>query len=61
MGEVAKDPEIQTKLAGEIRALSTRVPKSGTEDLDFPTEESFGADFISKPLVQGCQNRLSLR
>lgn len=42
IGEAAKDPEIQTKLAGEIRALSTRVPKSGTEDLDFPTEESVG-------------------
>jgi DNA repair exonuclease SbcCD nuclease subunit len=41
IGEVAKDPEIQAKLAGEIRTLSTRLPKSGTETLDFPTEESF--------------------
>jgi DNA repair exonuclease SbcCD nuclease subunit len=40
VGELTQDPDVQAKIAAELRTLSTRVPKSGTEDRDLPGEDS---------------------
>jgi len=40
IGELKQDTQVRAKISAEIRALSTRVPKSGTEDLDLPGEDS---------------------